>query len=91
MFAKSKNAYMEDLNALRILMSFFFLCIYFGEGGGELMHVCTWEHIVSFRTEPLDGCLRNLVRMYSWARACAQDFRRDPTLGGSRAGQKYVN
>ena len=42
-----------------------FLCIYLGEEkGGALMHVYVWEHIViafTGTTEPLDGCLRNLV------------------------------
>ena len=40
-----------------------FLCIYLGEkGGGLLMHVYVWEHIVSlyYRTA---GCLQNLVGM----------------------------
>ena len=49
MFVSEKNAYMKDLNALRILMNF--LCIYLGEKGrgGALMHVhvYVWEHIVS--------------------------------------------
>ena len=51
MFVSEKNAYIKDLNALRILMNF--LCIYLGEKrGGALMHVYVWEHIVSlyFRT-----------------------------------------
>ena len=47
MFVTEKNAYIKDLNALRILI--YFLCIYLGEkgGGGALMHVYVWEHIVS--------------------------------------------
>ena len=48
MFVSEKNAYIKDLNALRILMTF--LCIYLGEKGGggvALMHVYVWEHIVS--------------------------------------------
>ena len=48
MFVIEKNAYIKDLNALRILMNF--LCIYLGEkGGGEgaLMHAYVWEYIVS--------------------------------------------
>ena len=46
-----------------------FLCIYLGEGkggGGALMHVYVLEHIITlsvFPTEPLDGCLRNLIEM----------------------------
>ena len=47
MFVSEKNAYIKDLNALRILMNF--LCIYLGEkrGVGALMRVCLWEHIIS--------------------------------------------
>ena len=47
MLVNEKNAYIKDLNALRILMNF--LCIYSCEkrGGGPLMHVYVWEHIVS--------------------------------------------
>ena len=47
MFVSERNAYIKDFNALRILMNF--LCIYLGEkgGGGALMHVYVWEHIVS--------------------------------------------
>ena len=46
MFVSEKNAYIKDLNALRILMNF--LCIYLGEKeGGALMHVYVWEYIVS--------------------------------------------
>ena len=39
MFVSKKNAFIKDLNALRILMNF--LCIYLGEKGGRaaLMHV----------------------------------------------------
>ena len=45
--SKWKNAYIKDLNVLRILMNF--LCIHLGEkgGGGALMHAYVWEHIVS--------------------------------------------
>ena len=47
MFVSEKNAYIKDLNALRILMNF--LCLYVGEkgGGGALMHVYVWKYIVS--------------------------------------------
>ena len=46
MFVIEKNAYIKDLNALRILMNF--LCIYLGEKvAGALMHVYVWEYIVS--------------------------------------------
>ena len=47
MFVIEKNAYIKDLNALRILMNF--LCIYLSEKGGRgaLMHVYVWEYIVS--------------------------------------------
>ena len=37
MFVSEKNAYIKDLNALRILMNF--LCIYLGEKGGGV-HLC---------------------------------------------------
>ena len=43
MFVSKKNAYIKDLNALRILMNF--LCIFLGEkrwGGG--VHVCMRTH-----------------------------------------------
>ena len=42
MLVSEKNAYIKDLNALRILMNF--LCIYLGGkgGGGALMHVYVW-------------------------------------------------
>ena len=47
MFESEKNAYIKDLNALRIFMNF--LCISLGEkrGGDALMHVYVWEYIVS--------------------------------------------
>ena len=38
MFVSEKNAYIKDLNALRILMNF--LCIYSGEKGGGCTNVC---------------------------------------------------
>ena len=39
MFVIQKNAYIKDLNALRILMNF--LCIYLGEkGGGGCTNAC---------------------------------------------------
>ena len=58
-----ENANINDLNAWRILMKF--LCIYLGEGMGDaLVHVYIWEHTYSaFTTEPIDGCLWNLVGM----------------------------
>ena len=35
------------------------------------MHVYAWEHIVSLSTEPLNGCLPNLVGMKcSWPGTC---------------------
>ena len=46
MFVSEKNAYIKDLNALRILMNF--LCNLGEKGeGGALMHVYIWEYIVS--------------------------------------------
>ena len=38
MFVSEKNAYIKDLNALRILMNF--LCIYLGEKGGGCTTAC---------------------------------------------------
>ena len=54
-FYKWTNAYIKDLNTLRILMNF--LCIRWRKGGA-LMHVYVWEHIVSLTTELLNGCLQ---------------------------------
>ena len=42
MFVSEKNAYIKDLNALRILMNFVWK-----EGGCALMHVYVWDYIVS--------------------------------------------
>ena len=40
------------------------------------MHVYVWEHIASLTTEPLNGCLRNLVGMKcSWPGTCIKMFR----------------
>ena len=89
MFVSEKNAYIKDLNALRILMNF--LCIYLGEkgGGGALMHVYVWEHIVSlyYRTAlwMFTKLGRDEVLMMSYK---FDVFRPDPSRGGSRAGQK---
>ena len=45
----------------------------------------------AFTTEPLNGCLRNLVGMKcSWPRTCIKVYQPDPPRGGSRAGQKLV-
>ena len=46
-FISGNNASIKDLNALRILMNF--RCFYLGKerGGGAVMHVYVWEHIVS--------------------------------------------
>ena len=93
MFESEKNAYIKDLNALRILMNF--LCIYLGEkGGGVVVHKCmyiygnTWS---AFTTELLNGCLLNLVGMKcSWSLTNFVVFQPDPSRGGSRAGQKKV-
>ena len=38
MFVSEKNAYIKDLNALRILMNF--LCIYLGEKRGGCTNAC---------------------------------------------------
>ena len=44
MFVSEKNAYIKDLNALRILMNF--LCIYLGEKGGgcTIASICMGTH-----------------------------------------------
>ena len=56
-----ENAYIKDLNALRILM--IFLCIYLGEGkGGALMHVYVWEHIESLYYRTAQWMFTNLSR-----------------------------
>ena len=89
MFVSEKNAYIKDLNALRILM--IFLCIYLGEKGVgvALMHVYVWEHIVSlyYRTSKwmFTKLSRDEVLMVPYKCCC---FRPDPSRGGSRAGQK---
>ena len=38
MFVSEKNAYVKNLNALKILMNF--LCIYLGEKGGGRTYAC---------------------------------------------------
>ena len=46
MYVSEKNAYIKDLNALRILMNF--LCFYLGEkGGGCTNALYVWEFIHS--------------------------------------------
>ena len=42
-----------------------FLCSHLGEGrgGGLLIHIYVWEHIVSLFNRTVDGCLGNLVGM----------------------------
>ena len=89
-FISGNNASIKDLNALRILMNFW--CIYLGkERGGAVMHMYVWEHTVSFTTEPLDGCLRNLIGMkFSWPCTCIKMFRPYPPRGGSRVRHKLV-
>ena len=41
------NAYIKDLNALRFLINFLLINLGEGRGGGALMYVYVWEHIVS--------------------------------------------
>ena len=75
-----------------------FLCIYLGEkgGGGSLMHVYVWKHIVSLyyrtaTTELLNGCLRNFVGMKcSWPGTCIEMFWPYLHRGGSRARQNRL-
>ena len=52
------------------------------------MHVYVWEHIASLTTEPLNGCLRNLVGMKcSWPGKCIKMLWPYLPRGGSRARQ----
>ena len=52
------------------------------------MHVYVWEDIASLTTEPLNGCLRNLVGMKcSWPGTCVKMFWPYLPRGGSRARQ----
>ena len=49
MFVSEKNAYIKDLNALRILMNFY-VFIQVKKRGGGCTNACilyVWEHIVS--------------------------------------------
>ena len=59
---KWRNPYIKDLNALRILMNF--RCIYLGEerGGGAVMHVYVWEHIVSLNYRTTEWMFTKLDR-----------------------------
>ena len=63
MFVSEKNVYINDLNALRILMNF--VCIYLGEKGGgvALMHVqciCMGTH-----SQPLlHNCLMDIYETW---------------------------
>ena len=88
MFVSEKNAYIKDLNALRILMNF--LCIYLGEkGGGALMHVYVWERIVSLYYRTAEWMFTKMEGMKcSWSLTSVVVLWPDPSRGGSRAGQK---
>ena len=60
MFISGRMHINNLLYARRILMNFFNVFIsvkegWGGGGGGSLMHVYVWEHIV-FLTELIDGC-----------------------------------
>ena len=61
-----------------------------GEGGGGCTNACICMGTQSaFTTEPLNGCLRNLVGMKcSWPCTCIKMFRPYPPSGGSRVKQK---
>ena len=85
-----------------------FLCIHLGEkkrgGGGALMHVYVWEHIVSLycRTAQWmctklgrDGLLMVPYKCCCFSARSVQGqsvvvFRPDPSRGSSKAGQKWV-
>ena len=86
---KWNNAYIKDLNALRILMNF--LCIYLGEkrGGCTNACICMGTHNQPLLPNRLYGCLRNLVGMKcSWSLTNVVVFRPYPPRGGSRAEPK---
>ena len=68
-----------------------FLWIYLGEkGGGALMHVHMYGNTLpAFTTEPVNGCLRNLVGMKcSWSGTCIKMFWPYLPRGGSRVRLK---
>ena len=62
------------------------------KGGGGCTNACICMGTQSaFSTEPLNGCLRNLVGMNcSWPRTCIKMFRPYPPGGGSRVKQKKL-
>ena len=88
---KWRNAYIKGLNSLCILLNF--LCIYLGEkgGGGALMHVYEWEHIVSLYYRTAQWMFTKLggdeERMVPYKCYC---FWPDLSRGGSRVGPKKV-
>ena len=85
----SGRCYIKDLNAWRILMNF--LCIYLREkkGGGSTNACICMGTQSAFTTEPLNGCLRNLVGMkWSWPRTCIKMFWPYLPRGESRVKQK---
>ena len=70
--------------------------IYFDEGrkGCTNAMYMYGNTLSAFPTEPLDGCIRNLVEMkYSCMvpHPCLDFCRQTPPRGGSRAWQTYVN
>ena len=84
---KWKNAYIKDLNALRI----FYVLGKKAGGGGSRVHcacICIGTHSQPLLTEPLNGCLRNLVGMKcSWPGSCIKIFWPYLPKDGSRTRQ----
>ena len=59
-----------------------------GEGGCTTACICMGTQS-AFTTEPLNGCLQNLVGMKcSWPLTCIKMFQPYPPRGGSRVKQK---
>ena len=59
-----------------------------GEGGCTTACICMGTQS-AFTTEPLKGCLQNLVGIKcSWPRTCIKMFQPYPLMGGSRVKQK---
>ena len=66
-----------------------FLCIYLGEkGGGALMHVYVWEHIISLYYRTASWMLTKLGRNKVLIVPYSVVILPDPARGGSRAGPK---